>query len=523
MPEIEIDDIAGKGIIRDEPAYQLPPEVWTQALNMRHRDNGLVRMEGWSSTFGTPSIAPHFAMPVVSPTAVFWLYTSLTKASVWDGVSHTDITRAAGGDYTAANTRDWNGTVFAGIPILNNGADVPQMWGTLTTGTDLTALSNWVSTHRAKVIRSLGAYLIAIHITKSSTIYPHLVKWSSEALQPGTVPNSWDETDATKDTGEYDLYDVNSGVLVDALPLAGRMYLYKEQSTWVMRFVGGRVVFGFDTLFETSGILAPRCVAVTGDGKYHVVATQEDLIIHNGGQPQSILDKRLRREIFNSIDPTNYVNSFLYVDPDSNEVVFAYPTIGLTHPNRGVVFNYRSGTVTEIDGITFRNAASGRVQVPDPELWSTGTDTWDVETGQWDTQERRRTIACGTDATKFYKLNDGTTRDGTVFTGTLQRVSLAVEGRKRDGSWIVNHQSRKMLDRMWPKIKDGSVQVRFGVQETVDGSVTWSPYVVFNPATEVFCDADPPVEGRAVGIEISAANAFRLDGYRLNVVPLGTF
>lgn len=523
MPEVDINDIAGKGVVRDEPAYQIPPELWTQALNMRHEDNGLVRMPGWSSVFGSPTIAPHFTMPVVSSSAVFWPYVSLTKASVWDGANHTDITRTAGGDYTTTATRDWNGTVFAGIPIFNNFADVPQMWPTLSVGTKFTALSNWVSTHRAKVIRSLGAYLIAIHISKSGTLYPHLVKWSSEALQPGTVPDSWDETDETKDTGEYDLYDVNSGVLVDALPLAGKMYLYKEQSTWVMRFVGGRAVFGFDTFLETSGILAPRCVAVTGDGKNQVVATQDDFIIHNGGQPVSILDKRLRREVFNSIDTTNYVNSFIYINPAANEAVFAFPTIGFTNPNRGVVFNYKSGTVTEMDGITFRNAASGRIQTADTNPWSSGSDTWDDDTGPWDVQERRRTIALGTDATKFYKLDDGTTRDGTVFTGTLQRVSLAIEGRKRDGSWIVNHESRKMLDRMWPKIKNGSVSVRFGVQETVDGAVTWSPTVTFDPTTQVFCDADPPIEGRAVGVEFSAASAFRLDGYRLNVVPLGNF
>lgn len=523
MPEIDINDIAGKGVIRDEPAYQLPPEVWTQALNMRHRDNGMERMLGWSQVFGTPGVAPHFAMPVVSVSSAFWLYTSLTKGYVYDGSTHTDITRTVGGDYTAANTRDWNGTVFGGIPILNNGSDVPQMWGTLTVATKLTALSNWVSTHRAKVIRSLGAYLIAINITKGASNFPHTVKWSSEAIQPGTVPGSWDETDATVDTGEYDLYDVNSGNLVEAMPLAGKMYLYKEQSTWVMRFVGGRAVFGFDTFLETAGILAPRCVSVTGDGKYQVVATQDDLIIHNGAAPVSILDKRLRREIFASIDQTNYINSFLYTDPDNTEVLFCYPTNGMTHPNKAVVFNYKSGTITEKDGITYRNAASGRVQAASTELWSDGTDTWDDDTGPWDSTERRRLVLCGTDDTKFFKDNDTLLRNGVSFFGTLQRTGLSLEGRKRTGEWIVNHESRKMLDRMWPKIKRGQAQIRFAVQEVVDGPVVWSNYVTYDPTTQVFCDADPPMEGRAIGFEIRAANDFRIDGYRYNITPLGNY
>jgi hypothetical protein len=523
MPEVDINDIAGKGVARDEPAYQLPPELWTQALNMRHKDNAMVRMDGWSQVFGTPTVAPHFAIPVVSPTAVFWLYVSLAKGYVYDGANHTDITRAAGGDYTATNTRDWNGTIFGGIPILNNGADVPQMWPTLSIGTDLTALSNWPATYRAKILRSLGAYLFAFNITKGTDIYPHLVKWSSEATQPGSVPGSWDETNDAVDTGEYDLYDVNSGVILDALPLAGKMYTYKEQSTWVTRFVGGRAVFSFDTFLETSGILAPRCVAVTGDGKNQIVATQDDLIIHNGGNPASILDKRLRREVFNSIDTTNYLNSFIGIDPDYNEAVFCYPSTGATNPDKAVVFNYKSGTVTEMDGVTFRNMVTGRIQTASGELWSDGSDAWAEDTGPWDIQERRRTILCGTDDTKFFKLHDGTTRNGVSFTGTLQRTGLSVEGKKRDGSWIVNHETKKMLDRIWPKIKNGSVSIRFSAQETVDGPAVWTTPVAFDPTAQVFCDVDPPIEGRAVGLEISAANDFRLDGYRLNVTPLGNY
>ena len=524
MPTIvEIDDIAAAGVVRDEPAYMLPPETWSTALNMRSRDNGMVRMEGWTQIFGTPPVAPHFAMPVISPSTAFWLYTSLAKGYVYDGASHTDLTRAVGGDYTAANTRDWNGTIFGGIPILNNGADVPQYWAALSTGTKLAALPNWPGTLRAKVVRSLGAYMFGFNCTKGATVFPHMVKWSAEALQPGSPPPSWDETDVTLDAGEYDLYDVNSGVIKEAITYSSQIYVYKEQSTWTIRFVGGRAVFSILPLYETTGILAPRCAVVTGDGKNQVVVTQDDFIIHNGGQPASILEKKLRREIFGKIDTANYENCFLYVDPASNEVVWAYPESGMTQPNKGVVFNYKSGAVTEIDGITYRNAATGRIEAISEELWSDGTDTWDDDTGSWNTQERRRTVLISPANTKFYKLNDGLLRDGSTFLGTLQRTGLSILGRKRTGRWIVDHQIRKMVDRIWPKIKNGSAQLRFGFQQLVDGPVTWSAPVSFDPTTQVFCDPDPPLEGRAVAIEFVCAGDFRLDGYKLNVTPLAEF
>ena len=56
---------------------------------------------------------------------------------------------------------------------------------------------------------------------------------------------SWDITDATKDCGEIDLPDVNSGVIQEMLPLSNYMYVYKETSTWRGRFVGGRAIFDF--------------------------------------------------------------------------------------------------------------------------------------------------------------------------------------------------------------------------------------------------------------------------------------
>lgn len=523
MAELDINDLASLGVVRDEPAYQLPPEVWTTALNMRAKDNGLAKMLGWSQVFGTPGVAPHFALPIVSSAAAFWLYVSLTKAYVWDGSSHTDITRAAGGDYTTTNTRQWNGTILAGIPILNNGADAPQYWGTLSTGTKLTPLTAWPASTTAAVIRAFGAYLVAINITKSGTNYPHLVKWSAETTAAGTLPSSWDEADETLDAGEYDLYDVNAGLLREAMTLAGKLYLYKDSSTWVMRWVGGREVFAFDPLYETSGILAPRCVSITGDSKNHVVATQDDLIVHQGGQPASILNKKLRREIFNNIDTTNYVNSFTYVDIENTEVLFCYPESGQTYPNRAIVFNYRTGAITEKDGITYRNAATGKLETSSEETWASTSGTWGTDDTPWNVQQRRRTLLCGTADTKFFLLNDGLTRNGAAFTGTLQRIGLSVIGKKRTGEWIVNHQVMKLVDRLWPKVQGGPIQVRIGYQEVVDGPVTWGAYQTLDPSVDVFCDPDPPVSGRAIALEFTSQNDWRIDGYRINVIADSEF
>jgi hypothetical protein len=150
-----------------------------------------------------------------------------------------------------------------------------------------------------------------------------------------------------------------------------------------------------------------------------------------------------------------------------------------------------------------------------------------VEDGQWSTQERRRIIILDPDNTKFHKYSDGYTRNGISYACTLQRVGLSIVGRKRNGDWIVNHEVYKLVDRIWPKVRNGPIQIRIGAQEMVNGPVTWGPYVTFNPATMVWADLmfGPPMTGRAMAVEFSTATAvdWSLDGYRLSVVADGQF
>lgn len=530
MAEIDINDLGSIGAVADTPPYMLPPEAWSTMRNMRILNGAPARLTGWEQVFGTPLGAPHFLMPVSTQASVFWLYTSLTGGFVFDGSTHTDITRTVGGAYSANSTEDWNATLLGGVPILNNGNDVPQYWPSLNTGTPLADLTAWPSTLRARIIRAFGPFLIAFNLTDTGDSLPHTIQWSHPA-DPGSLPPSWAFDDPAFDGGRLDLPDVNAGVIVDALPLGEFMYIYKESSTRRMRFVGGQSKFdiGFSAWLPTLGLLAPRCVALTPDGTRHVLCTQEDIVWHNGNQVVSILDRKQKSRLFGDIDSVNFGTSFMFANPPNNEMWFCYPGQGQSFPDRGLILKLEGDKFipTEVDGITFRHAASGPIEdvdiiendweTPEPELW-------EEDTGPWSEVQRRRVIAAGTDATKFYNMDQGLTRDGVVFNGTLRREGLALIGRKRNGEWIVDHQMWKMFSRVWPKVRGGPIRIRFGSQEKVDGPVTWGDYVDFDPNTQD--TADPtPVSGRAVGIEFGTVTsvAWSLDGYKIDVKKLGSF
>lgn len=521
MPEIEITDLNGVGLIRDQEGNYLPPEALTHAMNMRAVADGIERIGGQAQVFGTPNVPPHFALPIQSTDQTYWLYVDLESAHVYSAGSHTNITRGSGA-YNAGTTRNWNGTLLGGVPILNNGVDVPQWWPALSPATQLADLPNWDGDIRAKVIRAFGPHLFALNIVDDGDPFPHHVRWSHPA-DPGSVPISWDVADETKDAGEVMLPDVNAGVIVDGLPLRGNFYIYKEASTWRVTFVGGAFIFKFDTAFETSGALAPRCMTITADGQRHVVASQDDIIVHNGTVMDSVLDRRYKRYLANNLDSDNYKNSFMFTNPFRDEAVFCYPEPGFIQPNRALIWNYKrgeKGVLTEAD-VNFRNATIGQIESASPEAWDDGSDTWDDPTGPWSLLSRRRVVVCGTDDTKFFSYDDEATQtnDGNPFTGRIQRENIALVGRKRNGEWIVDFEKRKMFRRLWIRATGGPFNVRVGFTEQMNGATTWTTTQTFNPATQHWIDVFG--SGRAIGVEFNADVPFRILSYKFDGELIG--
>jgi len=172
---IEIDDVASVGVVRDTPAHQLPPEAWTLAENVRFNDTSISRIAGETQIFGTPGVAPYFSQFVSSASQPWWLYAGLQKIYAYDGATHTNITRQSAGvdvNYIASGAVDWNGTLLGGIPILNDGADVPQYWAAYSAAQKMQNLPNWTANMLAKVVRAFGPYLMACNITLAGAAKP---------------------------------------------------------------------------------------------------------------------------------------------------------------------------------------------------------------------------------------------------------------------------------------------------------------------------------------------------------------
>lgn len=529
MPIIPLSNLGGIGIIHDIPAYDLPPEAFTAGNNIRFKDNRVHKMLGQAAIYGTPTIAPYHIVNVPMPTDNFWVMAGLAKVYVDSGGTDYNITRqtaAVDVDYNATATDKWTSVVMNGIAFLNNGVDNPQQWAPPGTGTKLADLSNWPASTTCKALRSYLNFLIALDVTESGTRYPQVLRWSHPAA-PGAVPSSWDYTDATKDARRVAVSQT-PGFLVDCAPLGNMNVVYKEDSMYIMQYTGGSFVFSIRPLPHTVGLLARNCIAQIP--QRHAFISQDDILVFDGSTIQSILDRRRRTTLFSTIDTANKGRSFAITNYPKHEVWFCYPETGYDQPNRALVWNWDTGALGDRSlGVPCAHANTGVVVYSGLTTdWTVGgtwaddaADIWDQR--NYDPANTNIVLAMPSPAA-LYHADQTNQFAGVNMTAYVERQSLSIVGRDRQGNWKVDFNAVKYLRRVIPKIKaSGSVDFYFGSQFQKEEAVTWSGPYSFNPATDYEILTD--VVGKFISFKVQSGTdvLWELEGMDLDLELVGGY
>jgi hypothetical protein len=206
MAWVRIPNAGSVGVNKDLSTHELPINAWTDAQNIRFLNGYVYQFYGHGEVYNSPSFAPQHVLPVNVGGGRYWIYLTADKAFAVTnsgGVAvHTDITHATP---RTGVVNQWTSTLLSGIPVINSGdtTHVPMTWDQ-NLANDFVDLPNWPANTYCKSLRAYKNYLVALNITKTTTNYPYMVKWSHPA-DPGSVPASWDHTDATRDAGEFDL------------------------------------------------------------------------------------------------------------------------------------------------------------------------------------------------------------------------------------------------------------------------------------------------------------------------------
>lgn len=496
---VPVSQLGAIGIVRDTASHSLALNAWSDGGNVRFIDGAVEKILGDSIAY-SPAIAPYALLPVVTPTVRFWVQGGLAKIYAVDNAgTPANITRQVAGsdsNYNADATVRWNGGVLGGVPILNNGNDVPQMWRPTGLGHKLQDLTNWPSTLRAKVVKPFKQYLVALNVTKSGTNFPYTVKWSHPA-DPGDVPVSWDETDSIRDSGEYSMSETGDYV-VDAVPLGRIMVIYKEDNIWSMASVADGNIFGFDRIFKNVGVLNHDHVLGLRQNE-HLIFTGDDLVWHNGIQMKSVIQGKWRRWLRKNLDTTYFKRSFLTFNPAMNEVWLCFPSTSSQTPDLALIWNWIDNTLT-MRGISgFSHAA--------PEIGS-GFPV-------------KRLFAADPLNSQQHLMDDTEQFHGANPTCWVERRALALPFNVGEPPDI---STDKNITRVYPHIEGtvgGLLNIYTAMTEKIDELPNYGLPKSFVIGTDKYVDVDRTGKLLNIKFESDSNIHWRLSSYEVDVKPTG--
>lgn len=374
------------GINLDIVDSELPPTVYSGLQNFRYSTHRMSRVNGDtvdSILNPTPVAAePTFVIGVRSATVFFWVIVGTTEIHVFNGTTWDDIT--PGGGLTHLATDKWSGGVINGVLYISSPSQDPIFWDGIVTN-PMTTITGWPASTKAKCVRTFNNHLVAYSLTESSVPFPNRVRWSNSA-EAGNIPDSWDETDATKDTGLITLAGTE-GEIVDSRQLYENNIIYKNNSAYIMSFVGGQELFSFRELFHDIGVINRNCIARFRGRQ--AVFTQDDFIIHDGRTAESIVNNKIKNHVFNNINYDASDACYVFEYHLVNEIWFCYPTGSSASSTEAVIWNYKDDQlgIRDLSEVDFIN--TGLItQSSIGRSWNDQTaQDWDTDIRTWNSNQ----------------------------------------------------------------------------------------------------------------------------------------
>ena len=301
----------------------------------------------------------------------------------------TPVGTTATGDnpYSATSTQNWRVALLNGLLVATNGYDTTQMWplssGVPSRSTPLRELKNWpATTSYCKSVSAFRTFLVGLNWQIGGVEYPNLVKWSTDIQSALSPPNTWLESDAVQDAGEYQLTDT-PGKIIDGLPFGDSFLIYKEDSIYIMNYVGTPYIFSFKLLSPTIGLLAKNAVAEFEGG--HFFIGNSDCYVTNGQQVTALLPNKLRREMFSDLNGDNYEKVFVAADYARNEMLACYPAGISSIPNKAIIWNWKDNTFSLRDIPDLYHINSGIAAITTGTTWNDHSEAWNAGAGIWGT------------------------------------------------------------------------------------------------------------------------------------------
>ena len=505
MPLVRIKGLGEIGINNDQPRYSISPNAISDGKNVRAFQGRLKSFGGWDKVTIAP-IEPYGLFTFSAPDrVVYWLEAGLTGVYVYNGVSHTELTRLSG-PYTMNEYSDrWTGGIQHTLGFLCNGhADGPQVWKSIDLLTRLEDMTydpsagpgskTWQDlSYTAYAMRPFKDTIVAMNLRRGATSLPSTVQWC-DFIAPGTTEPNWVPS-AENSAREVSLGET-AGNCIDGAPMRDDFIIYKEDSVFRMSFTGdANQPFAFERLPEYVRIINRNCIGVSEE--FHVCVSRDDVQIFDGNVFRSILTNRMREYYQSRMFSSRIFTTFVSMLDAESEAWICFPTQGdigeLKSPDLAIVWNYANNTISLTDIPQCRDMDQGRIVGDTPDSFDDNSLTFDQDYARFDESpfERSREFMVGAHATNVSVFGESPTDGGTPRECLAERMGLVLQDGKAGFPATARVHT---LRTMRPYLQStGPVRLQIGAQMTSGAPIYWEPEQEFNPATQ------EEVHGRATG------------------------
>ncbi len=575
MPELhKVENPAGLNLFR-EPA-QANPERWQDGGDIKFQHGITRKADGYEEGLGSARVSPDIIVPLRDDRGEYywWAYVGdnpnydpnkpvgkdnhlfkfykITSTIDHEDVSSDDQYDAEGNTIRQGDDYGWTGDTMNGIPYLTYGIPYKFESGKFVpfeniprhpvgkpgeTGYEPNGGEPRV---RFKSIRSYRNFLIGMNFDTDdyagdyengwgswgAGVHQNAVWWSHSIIGKN-IDAEWKDADPTKFSG-WNFLGGSGGAIIDGRVLRDSFVIYREASVWQMSYSGGVNVFAFKELFNDVGLLGKNCVLEI-DGE-HIVIGQSDVYRHNGVRKQTIADGRIRRDLFNSIDPLHSDKVFILGDYKSKEAWICIPEAARRYDghldedgniipedvykakyegtcNIAYVYNWSEDTWAKKEIPNLKAGVYTILSIPEDDIsWDAISEGGPVNAtgdgkvipgGTWETTD-------DTWADSYFKYNPAdwgmamTSADTEVVDDPVEgkvtrgKIYTGIKNQLRNGEnfegWVEKtymdmgeRLATKYMSRIYPLVRKGVVEVYGGDSMTLEEGIHWKYLGTFDP------------------------------------------
>lgn len=476
-----------RGMVSDLPPFELPPDSWSQVINMHPRNGGMQLARPIDQAYGSLLANPYHIQNIQAQGQNFWLYWGADSIYAAETSNpHVDLT--PGGGLTAVDPEDIVSTQLNGLSVFTNGFDAPQWWTGSTTD-NFAALPDWPVATVARGIVACFYHLFAFDIDGPSGEFSNKLMWS-DAAPPGAIPGSWTPA-ASNQAGDAELAQT-PGRIQCGVPLRGSLAVYKTSSMYIVDYVQGNQIFAIRPALTQCGAFTRKSVVDLGG--QHLVVTDGDIVLTDGVSVTSIANDRVRNYLFGQIDQENAEKLCVVYHQATSQVWIYFPESGQSICTKALVWDMAklaqgkdAWGARSLAGV--RHAATGYVNDTDSSmLWDSVNEEWYTVGTLWNAAN----YSSATRGLMHAAVTDMELvgRAGDLSEGYLERLSISMGEPERF----------KFVRRVHVRGQGGTVYVRVGSQAVADGSFTWSAEIPLVLGEDPFINCS--VQGRLISLSI---------------------